>query len=113
MVLAIHLLWTLWVITGAFWTKGRPLLATFHILSLIWGIAAELSPLPCSLTLTEQFFQQRSGAAGYHGAFLAHLLDRLVYPNVPEALLIGAGVAVCVVNLGVYVGRYLKSRSLA
>jgi hypothetical protein len=26
LVLAIHLLWILWVINGAFWTRGRPLL---------------------------------------------------------------------------------------
>jgi hypothetical protein len=106
LVLAIHLLWILWVIFGAIWTRGRPLLAALHILSLVWGIAVELSPLPCPLTIAEQFFQQKAGAEAYRGAFLAHLLDGLVYPNLPEALLLGVGVAVCTINIGLYVRRY-------
>src|SRR5579875_3461605 len=110
-VLAIHLLWILWVILGAFWTRGHPFLTAFHILSLLWGIVVEVSPLPCPLTLAEQFFEERGGAQAYQGAFVTHLLDRLVYPNIPEMWLIGAGVAVCAINLGIYVRRFAKTRS--
>lgn len=113
LVLAIHLLWILWVIFGAFWTQGHPVLTAFHILSLLWGIVVELSALPCPLTVAEQFFEQTGGAQAYQGAFVTHLLDRLVYPNIPDAWLIGAGVAVCAINLGVYVWRYGNTRSIA
>ncbi|HZS56505.1 MAG TPA: DUF2784 domain-containing protein [Bryobacteraceae bacterium] len=109
-VLAIHLLWILWVIFGAFWTRGRSYLTGFHILSLIWGIIVELSPLPCPLTLAEQFFEQRAGTGTYQGAFLARWLDRLVYPDLPESTLVIAGVAICVTNLAVYGWRCLKWR---
>jgi hypothetical protein len=85
LVLVLHLLWVVWVILGAFWTRGRTFLTTFHIVSLVWGIAVELLPLPCPLTITEQIFEQKAGAGAYQGAFLAHLLDRLVYPNLPAA----------------------------
>ncbi len=108
LTLAIHLLWILWVIVGAFFTRNRPLLAAFHILSLLWGIIVELSPLPCPLTLTEQFFEQKAGAQVYQGAFLPHLLERIVYPDLSTALLVGLGVAVCLVNLAVYVSRFWK-----
>ncbi len=111
LVLTIHLLWLLWVIFGAFWTRGRILLTAFHILSLIWGIVVELSPLPCPLTMAEQFVEGKVGLEVYRGAFLPHLLDRLVYPNLPEALLVAVGVAVCAVNLGVYAWRCWKSRA--
>jgi len=110
LVLVLHLLWIVWVILGAFWTRGRASLTTFHILSLVWGIAVELSPLQCPLTITEQILEQKAGAETYHGAFLAHLLDRLVYPNLPAAFLVGAGVFVCGINLGIYLYRYQKSR---
>ena len=113
LVLTIHLLWILWVIFGAFCTRGRVLLTAFHILSLVWGIVVELSPLPCPLTLAEQFFEGIAGAEAYRGAFLPHLLDRLVYPDLPEALLVAVGVAVCVANLGVYVWRFWKWRAMA
>lgn len=108
--LTIHLLWILWVIFGAFWTRGRPLLSAFHILSLLWGIVVELSPLPCPLTMGEQYFEQRAGVNAYQGAFLTHLLDRVVYPDIPEALLVGFGVAICAANLGVYAWRFSKRR---
>ncbi len=110
LVLAIHLGWILWVVFGAFWTRGHPFLTAFHVLSLIWGIVVELTPVPCPLTLAEQFFEQRAEVAIYQGAFLPHLLDRLVYPNLPEVLLVTAGVAICALNLGAYVWRYRKSR---
>jgi hypothetical protein len=108
LTLAIHLLWILWVIVGAFFTRGRPFLTTFHILSLLWGIVVELSPLPCPLTLTEQFFEQTAGAQVYQGPFLPHLLERIVYPDLSTALLVGLGVAVCLVNLAVYVVRFWR-----
>lgn len=112
LVLAIHLIWILWVISGAFWTRGRALLTAFHIASLAWGIVVEVSPWPCPLTIAEQFFEQKAGAEAYRGAFLPHFLDRLVYPNLPEALLTGVGLAVCAANLGVYAWRYWKFRSI-
>jgi hypothetical protein len=109
--LAIHLLWILWVIFGAFRTRGRPILTAFHILSLVWGIIVELSPLPCPLTLLEQMFEQQAGGGGYQGAFLTHYLDRLVYPDIPESVLVVAGVIVCVANLGVYAWRFQRWRA--
>ncbi len=110
-VLALHLLWILWVIFGAFWTRGRLFLAAFHVLSLLWGIIVELSSLPCPLTLAEQFLEDGARASSYHGAFLMHFLDRLVYPDFPEIVLVVLGVVICSANLGVYVRRYWKSRS--
>lgn len=104
-VLALHLVWILWVIFGAFWSRGRPFLTGFHILSLVWGIIVELSTLPCPLTMAEQFFEQQAGTASYSGAFLMHVLDRVVYPDISESTLVVAGVAVCVANLAVYISR--------
>lgn len=109
-ILAIHLLWILWVIFGAFWTRGRLFLTAFHILCLTWGIIVEVSSLPCPLTIAEQFFEQKAGAQTYHGAFLTHLLDKVVYPDLSDALLTGVGVAICVVNLVLYGWRLWKFR---
>jgi len=95
----------------SFLDSRRKLLTAFHIFSLVWGIVVELSPLPCPLTMAEQFFEGKAGAEVYRGAFLSHLLDRLVYPNLPEALLAAVGVAVCAVNLGVFAWRFWKSQA--
>lgn len=105
-ILAFHLAWILWVIFGAFFTCRRPLLAAFHIASLVWGVIVEASPLPCPLTYVEEYF---SGAS-YAGGFIAYYLDRIVYPDLPSWLLTAAGVAVCVINLAVYGRRFYHAR---
>ena len=104
-VLALHLVWLLFIMFGVFVSKGRPAIAAIHIAALVWGIAVEVGPWPCPLTAAEQHFQTQAGNAGYTGSFLVHYLDRVVYPDIPEAVLVTCAVAVCVFNLAVYVRR--------
>ena len=113
LVLFVHLLWLALVVVGAFFTRGRPLWAALHILALLWGIAVELSPWPCPLTLMENYFESRAGITPYRGGFLLHYLDAIVYPDLPGLAVTLAGVAVCALNLGIYgwrLGRYLARR---
>lgn len=98
----------MWVIFGALWTRARPVLAVFHIVSLVWGIIVEVSLWPCPLTLAEQFFESHAGIGPYQGGFLLHWLDRLVYPDIPDAVITAIGVAVCAFNMAVYLRRYWK-----
>jgi hypothetical protein len=112
-VLIVHLGFIVWVMLGALVTRGRPWLAAAHVISLVYGIVAELGPWPCPLTLAENFFEARGGLAPYQGPFLLHYLDALVYPNLPFMLLIGCGVGVCVLNLVIYglrLRRYVAER---
>ncbi len=106
-VLVVHLLWIGWVIFGALLTRRRRALRILHIASLIYGIFIEITPWPpCPLTVLEQWVEARAGVEPYHGPFLLHYLDALVYPNVSLTLLIVCAVAVCVFNLGIYIFRY-------
>lgn len=102
LILSLHLAWLLLVIFGALWTRGRPLWSALHILALLWAIVVETSPWPCPLTLAEQYFETRAGWAAYHGSFLLHYLDAIVYPNLPDWVITTAGVSVCALNLGIY-----------
>jgi len=104
-VLALHLAWILWVIFGALWTRGRRWLTAFHIASLVWGIVVETGPWPCPLTLTEDWFERRAGLAPWHGSFMLHYLNRIVYPDISWRLLTICGGAVCAVNLVIYAWR--------
>lgn len=110
LVLFVHLLWIALVICGALWTRGRPVWTTLHILSLLWGIAVEAGPWPCPLTLAEQYFEAHAGFVAYQGSFLLHVLDAVVYPNIPDWLITVFGVSVCVFNLGIYGWRFRKYR---
>ncbi len=115
LVLLLHLAWIIFVMGGALITRGRPRLAVLHLSSLFWGIAVELGPWPCPLTLAENAFEARAGTAGYSGGFLVHYLDRIVYPNLSVELLTICGVSVCVLNLALYGYRlwcWSKRRSM-
>lgn len=109
LVLLLHLAWILWVILGALWTRGRPWLTGFHIASLLWGIAVEIAPWPCPLTMLAQFLQGRAGLGPYSGGFLLHYLGMVVYPDISANLLVAGGIAVCVINLLIYCRRFLPA----
>jgi len=106
LVLALHLLFILWVVFGALLTRHRPLLRWLHLASLVWGIAVEILPWPCPLTPAENWLRDHAGLAAYQGGFLLHYLDTLVYPDVPPSLLTAGRVAVCLFNLGIYAARF-------
>lgn len=101
-VLFLHVLFILWVVFGALLTLSRPVLRWLHIVSLVWGILAELLPWPCPLTVLENWFEAKAGVQPYQGGFLLHYLDKLVYPDISASALTVAGVLVCVLNLAVY-----------
>lgn len=111
-ILIAHLLFISWVIFGAFFTGSRPRFAIVHILTIVYGIFAETTPLVCPLTLAENWCEARAGVSPYHGPFLLHYLDATVYPNVPLALLITVAVFVCAFNLGLYAWRFWRRGSL-
>lgn len=104
-VLILHLLFILWVFFGVLVAYSRPGLRRLHIACLIWGVLIELLPWPCPLTPVENWLESRAGIDPYHGGFLLHYLDALVYPNISPALLTAVSIAVCAVNLGLYAWR--------
>ena len=112
-ILVLHLLFILWVVFGVAVTRRRPVLRWLHLGCLVWSILIELLPWICPLTWAENWLETRAGIAPYQGGFLLHYLDALVYPNIPPGLLTGFGVAVCVVNLGIYAMRFHRRRRLA
>lgn len=109
-VLFLHALFIVWVVFGALLTRSRPILRCLHIVSLIWGILTELLLWPCPLTLLENWLEQKAGVEPYHGGFLLHCLDKLIYPDISATVLTVAGVIVCAFNLALYGGRAWRTR---
>ena len=106
-VLTLHLLWIVWVIGGALLTRRRRVLAWLHIISLVYSLLIEALPWPpCPLTLLEAWLEARAGITPYHGSFLVHYLEAIVYPDIRVSWLIAGAVVICTFNLGVYVFRY-------
>lgn len=109
-VLALHLGFIAWVIFGWVLARTRPWLRWLHLASLVYGVFIEVAPWPCPLTLLENYLEALAGIAPYHGPFLLHYLDALVYPDVPEATLVVFALAVCGVNLWLH-ARCLRRKA--
>jgi Protein of Unknown function (DUF2784) len=108
-VLFLHLLWCVWVLLGWTVTRCRRLLRTLHIASLIYAIVIELVPWPpCPLTMAETWLEARAGIEPAHESLLVRVLDAIVYPDLPELIVVGGAVLVCVAILCVYLRRYLR-----
>jgi hypothetical protein len=108
-VLFLHLLWCGWVLLGWTVTRYRRVLRTLHIASLIYAIVIQLVPWPpCLLTVAEAWLESRAGIEPTHGPFLVRVLDAVVYPHLPDWLVVGCAVLVCAAILGVYLWRYLR-----
>jgi hypothetical protein len=101
-VLILYALFIVWVVFGAFFTCGRPMLRWLHIVSLVWGVLTEVLPWPFPLTLLENWLESRAGVQPYEGGFLLHYLDKIVYPNIPAGVLTAAGVVVSPLTLTLY-----------
>ena len=107
--LFLHVLWCSWVLLGWTVTRRHPVLRTLHIASLLYAIVIELVPWPpCPLTVAETWLEARAGIEPAHGPFLVRVLDAVVYPDLPEWLVVGCAVLVCVAILWVYLRRYLR-----
>lgn len=109
-VLVLHTLFIAWVIFGARVTRSRPVLRCLHIASLVWGILIEVLPWPCPLTLAENWLEGKAGVEPYHGGFLLHSMDKLVYPDISPTALTVIGVIVCAFNLAFYMRLALRAR---
>jgi hypothetical protein len=60
-VLALHLVFILWVVFGVFLTRRRLWLRWLHISCLVWGVLVEITPWPCPLTLFENWLELKAG----------------------------------------------------
>lgn len=111
LILALHLVWILWVVLGWLATRNRPWLRWLHLLSLSYGILLEVLFWTCPLTYAEQWLLRRAGRASYAESFLVHYLEAVIYPDISPLLLTGGSVAVCVLVLGIYLRRFSRRTS--
>jgi hypothetical protein len=97
------------VLLGWAVARRRPFLRTLHIASLLYAIVIELIPWPpCLLTVAETWLEARAGIEPAHGPFLVRVLDAVVYPDLPEWLVVAGAILVCAAILCVYLRRYFR-----
>jgi hypothetical protein len=80
LVLALHLVFVLFVVLGGLLVVRWPRAAWLHIPAAIWGVLIEFTGWICPLTPLENSLRTRGGAAGYNGGFIEHYIQPVLYP---------------------------------
>lgn len=114
LITIVHFLWVLFMLTGFFWTVFAFFIQrrffdffwfrTLHALGIILVALFPLLGQYCPLTIWENIFRERGGAA-YEGGFLLHYIEKFIYPDVdPMAIRVGT-FAVAFVSIAAYLLR--------
>src|SRR5690606_26985415 len=81
LVLAVHLLFILFVVFGGLLVFWKPWFAWVHVPVAVYGILIEWIGWVCPLTPLENRLRDKAGQATYHGGFVEEYLLPLIYPE--------------------------------
>ena len=99
----LHLTFIAFVIFGGFLGYRSRGWRAAHLLAMGYGVLIEIFYWYCPLTVLEQYLRDRSGHGSYTDPFIAHYLNKIIYLDVPQGMLIGAAVLALGVNAGLYI----------
>jgi hypothetical protein len=103
LILALHLVFVLFVVLGGLLVLRWPRAAWFHIPAAIWGVLIEYTGWICPLTPLENSLRTRGGEAGYNGGFIEHYIQPLLYPaGLTRSTQVVLGSVVLLLNLTAY-----------
>ena len=103
LILALHLVFVLFVVAGGLLVLRWPRIAWLHIPAAIWGVLIEFTGWICPLTPLENSLRTRGGEAGYNGGFIEHYIQPLLYPaGLTRSTQVVLGSLVLALNLTAY-----------
>ncbi|HWJ41615.1 MAG TPA: DUF2784 domain-containing protein [Candidatus Limnocylindrales bacterium] len=103
LILALHLVFVLFVVLGGLLVLRWPRAAWLHIPAAVWGVLIEYTGWICPLTPLENSFRTRGGEAGYSGGFIEHYIQPVLYPaGLTRGTQIVLGSFVLLLNLSAY-----------
>lgn len=109
-VLIFHVCFILFAALGGFLIFYRRWIWKLHLPAVLWGFAVQYFVWICPLTDLENFFRQKSGAAGYPDGFVNFYLTALIYHDLPVQIHWILGIALILVNFFVYLYVFGKIR---
>jgi hypothetical protein len=103
LILALHLVFVVFVVLGGLLVLRWPRIAWLHIPAAIWGVLIEYTGWICPLTPLENSLRARGGEAGYSGGFIEHYIQPMLYPTgLTRSTQVVLGSLVLVLNLTAY-----------
>ncbi len=113
LVMLLHFAFILFAVLGALLVMRWPRLAWVHLPAVIWAIGIEFYGGICPLTPLENQLRIMGSDAGYSESFIQHYLGALIYPgDITPTIGIVLGMAVLVINLGLYIWIINRLRQL-
>ena len=111
LLVLFHLVFILYVITGALLIFKRPKTLWIHLPSCFWGMTVEFTGWICPLTPWEIQLRRLAGKEGYTGSFIEHYLIPIIYPSgLTREVQMVLGGTVLIVNLSLYTLTLIKRR---
>jgi hypothetical protein len=111
LMVCLHFLWILFLFFGAFWGIRKRAFRLVHLFGLGLAFLIQTLDFYCPLTHLEVYFRSRHDPAlAYSGSFLIYYLEKVVYLQVPHALILIATILLCGINILFYFNYFRKSR---
>lgn len=111
LVLALHIVFILFVVFGGLLVLWRPGIAWMHVPCAAWGVLIEFQGWVCPLTYFENDLRNAAHTRGYAGGFIDHYLVPLVYPSgLTPGTQVLLGLAVLFINAMIYTLVWRKAK---
>ena len=101
-IVIVHLLWVLFLITGAYWGRKHRAVMIVHGSGMLFAVVIQLFGWYCPLTHLEAWLMVKQGAPSYPGSFIGHYAYRLVYIDVPTSVITFLTILLAVATAWVY-----------
>jgi hypothetical protein len=112
LVVLLHVTFVAFAGLGGLFVPRYPKILWLHLPALLWGVIVQWADLICPLTPLENLLRGMGGEDAYAGAFIAHYLGRLLYPEaLTPQLRYWFGALLIIVNAMVYARLLHRFRS--
>jgi hypothetical protein len=99
----IHFLWIIFLLFGAFIGRKFRTIKYIHIAGLCFAVIMQICGWYCPLTHLEVWLRQRHDPSlMYHGSFLIHYIERIVYLELTPGIIFVLTVILIVVSAFLY-----------
>lgn len=102
-VVLTHLLWIVFLMTGAYWGRNHRIIMIVHGAGLAYAIALQVFGWYCPLTHLEVWLREKQfGSGAYFSSFIAHYAEKLVYIDVTPEIVFIMTLVLISVNVWIY-----------
>jgi len=109
-IVLTHFLWIIFLFFGAIWGVRNRIVKIIHLSGLLFAILIQVFGWYCPLTHLEFWLRSRHNPSiAYAGSFIIHYIERLVYLEISQTMVLAFTIFLSLFNLWVYL-RMRKQR---